>query len=139
MPSVRLNPYLNFATTARDAMEFYKSVFGGTLTLSTFADGGMPHEPAQGNLVMHAMLEGDHGVVLMASDAPPGMPLSNGSTMSVSLSGDDDAALSGYWDKLASGGTVTMPFAMAPWGDKFGMCTDKFGIAWLVNVAGKKS
>jgi len=123
-----LNPYLNFATTARDAMEFYKSVFGGTLTRSTFADGGMPHEPAQGHLVMHAMLEGDHGVVL-----------SNGSTMSVSLSGDDDAAPSGYWDKLPSGGTVTMPFAMAPWGDKFGMCTDKFGIAWLVNVAGKKS
>jgi PhnB protein len=54
----------------------------------------------------------------------------------VSLSSDDEAELRGYWDKLAEGGMVAMPLEKAPWGATFGMCTDKFGVAWLVNIAG---
>ena len=87
---------------------------------------------------MHAMLVTPNGLTLMAADTPNGMDYNPGNNISVSLSGqsEDEAELRGYWDKLADGGTVTMPLESAPWGDTFGMCVDKFGIAWLVNIAG---
>ena len=134
---VRLNPYINFVDQAREAMEFYRSVFGGELTLSTFGESGMTDDPAQQDKVMHAMLDAGPDLCLMASDAPPGMPLDSGSQLSISLSGDDEAKLRGYWDALvAGGGSVTLPLERAPWGDSFGMCADRFGIAWMVNIAG---
>jgi PhnB protein len=57
----------------------------------------------------------------------------------MSLSGDNEAELRTYFMKLSAGGTVTMPLEKAPWGDTFGMCTDKFGVAWLVNITGPKA
>lgn len=135
--TTRLNPYLNFRDNARQAIEFYHSVLGGKLDLTTFKDGGMAEDPAAANLVMHALLEADHGMTLMASDTPPGMDFRPGTNISISLSGDDEKALRGYWEKLSAGGTVMMPLEKAPWGDTFGMCTDKFGIQWLVNISGK--
>ena len=135
--TVRLNPYLSFRGEAREAMEFYKSVFGGELTSSTFAEGGMTDDPAQGDKIMHAMLDAGPGVVLMLSDTPPGMPFDEGARITVSLSGDDEATLRGYWDGLTQGGgTVTMPLEKAPWGDSFGMCSDRYGINWMVNITG---
>jgi PhnB protein len=137
VPSV-LNPYLSFNDNARQAMEFYKSVFGGELNMSTFGQGGMPHSPAEANKVMHAQLNSPSGFVLMGSDTPASMgaPRGNGA---ISLSGDDEMELSGYWKKLSDGGSVMMPLAKAPWGDSFGMLADKFGVAWMVNIAGKKA
>jgi PhnB protein len=135
MPT-RLNPYLNFDGNARDAMTFYESVFGGELTMTSFGEGGMPHEPADKDKIMHAQLISASGYWLMASDLPPGMSAAPGNTISVSLSGDDEAELRGYWDGLLAGGSVTMPLEKAPWGDSFGMLTDKFGIAWMVNISG---
>jgi PhnB protein len=136
MPSM-LNPYLNFAKDSRQAMEFYKSVFGGDLNISTYAEGGMPHDPSEAGKVMHAQLTTKSGMTLMASDVPArmGAPGDNGN---ISVSGDNDAELSGYWAKLSDGGTVTMPLTPAPWGDKFGMVTDKFGVRWMVNIAQPK-
>ncbi len=134
--TVRLNPYISFRDDARPAMEFYRSVFGGELELSTFGESGMTDDPAQQDKVMHAMLEAPDGLVLMGSDAPPGMPVDVGSRITVSLSGDDEATLRRYWDGLADGGTVAMPLERAPWGDTFGMCVDRFGVAWMVNIAG---
>ena len=134
--TVRLNPYLGFDGEAREAMDFYRSVFGGELTTSTYAEGGMSDDPAQGAKIMHAMLDAGPGLVLMGSDAPPGMPVDEGSRITVSLSGDDEATLRGYWDGLVQGGSVTVPLERAPWGDSFGMCTDRFGIAWMVNITG---
>lgn len=133
MPT-RLNPYLNFNGSARQALEFYKTVFGGELTVSTYAEGGMPHDPADKDKVMHGQLVAPNGYWLMAADTPPSMPFTPGNTMTVSLSGDADAELRGYWDKLADGGTVTVPLERAPWGDSFGMLTDKFGTPWMVNI-----
>ena len=128
-----LNPYLSFRTHARDAMEFYQSVFGGDLTISTFgAFDGMVQDPAEQDLVMHAQLTTPEGFVLMASDTPSGMPHSAPAGISVSVSGDDEAALQGYWDALADGGTVVMPFEVPPWGGRFGMLTDRFGIDWMI-------
>ncbi|MDB5540608.1 MAG: hypothetical protein JWQ89_2335 [Devosia sp.] len=133
MPT-RLNPYLSFNGNAREAMEFYKSVFGGDLTINTFADGGMPHEPADKDKVMHGQLVAPNGYWLMGSDTPPGMPFTPGSTMTVSLSGDDDAELRGYWTKLTDGASIGVPLEKAPWGDSFGMLTDRFGTPWMVNI-----
>ncbi len=135
--SVQLNPYLSFRDNAREAMEFYSTVFGGTLTVSTFKDFQASSDPSEDDLVMHSQLEGEHGVVFMASDTPSRMEYQPGSTFSMSLSGDDEGVLRGWFDELADSGTVTMPLDKAPWGDLFGMVTDRFGITWLVNVSGR--
>ena len=129
----RLNPYISFESNARQAMEFYKGVFGGTLNLNTFGEFGSP-DPAEGDKVMHAQLETDSGFTLMASDTPAGMQRNPGDNISVSLSGDDADALRGYWEKLSDGGNVTMPLEKQMWGDEFGMCVDRFGIPWMVNI-----
>lgn len=136
----RLNPYLSFQGNARDAMEFYRDVLGGELTLTTFGEGGIPHEPEDADKVMHAQLETPSGFTLMASDSAGGAPVAPPSGAQISLSGDADAdaELSGYYDKLAAAGTVLEPLAAAPWGDKFGMVTDPFGILWMVNIAGSR-
>jgi PhnB protein len=131
--SSRLNPYIAFAGTAREAMEFYKSVFGGTLTLNTFGELGAP-DPALNDKIMHSMLETDAGYTIMASDTAPGMQITPGNNTTISLSGDDDAALRSYWEKLAASGTVTMPLEKQVWGDEFGQLTDRYGIPWMINI-----
>jgi PhnB protein len=130
----RLNPYVNFDGNAREAMEYYKSVFGGSLTINTFGEYGASDAPGADN-VMHAQLESEEGFTLMASDLAPGMTMNPGDNMTISLSGDDDAALRGYWNKLSDGGNVTVPLEKQMWGDEFGMCIDRFGIPWMVNIA----
>jgi PhnB protein len=134
-----LNPYLGFRDTAKSAMEFYQSVFGGELTISTFGEMQASDDPAEADKVMHAQLTTDSGFNLMGSDTPSSMDYTPGSNYSISLSGDDDATLRGYWDQLSADGTVTLPLETAPWGDSFGMCTDKFGVSWMVNIAGSPS
>ncbi|MFI9503228.1 VOC family protein [Nocardia sp. NPDC052566] len=129
----RLNPYISFQDTARAALEFYREVLGGTLVLSTFGEFGDKDAPGA-DLVMHGMLETAAGFTLMAADTPPGMEYRPGSSISVSLSGDDAKELRVYWEGLATGGTVTVPLEKQMWGDEFGMLVDKFGIGWMVNI-----
>jgi PhnB protein len=134
-----LNPYLAFGTNAREAMEFYRDVFGGDLRMNTFGEYGQADSP-EADKIMHAQLETDNGFTLMASDTPAGMPPRNqGDNISISLSGDDADALRGYWEKLSGGGTVTMPLEKQMWGDEFGMCVDRFGIPWMVNISQPQS
>ncbi|NUO34752.1 MAG: VOC family protein [Dermatophilaceae bacterium] len=135
--SSRLNPYISFKDTARDAMEFYKSVFGGELNVSTFGEYG-DTGPGADN-IMHAQLETPSGYTIMASDTPDRMPYEPGNNITVSLSGDDSDELRGYFEKLSEGGNVSMPLEKQMWGDEFGQLTDKFGIGWLVNIAGVQS
>ncbi|MBN9173953.1 MAG: VOC family protein [Microbacterium sp.] len=128
-----LNPYLSFKDDAREAMEFYRSVFGGELTLSTFGEfPGMVQDPAENELVMHAQLTTADGLTLMGSDTPAHMAFERPANISLSLSGDDEGVLQGYWNALAEGGTVTMPFETPPWGGKFGMLVDKYGFSWMI-------
>jgi PhnB protein len=134
----RLNPYLSFNGNAREAMEFYRSVFGGTLTINTFGDYGNP-DPAMADKVMHAQLESDAGYTLMASDLMPDMPFNRGDSITVSLSGEDGDRLRGCWEKLSDGGTVSMPLEKQMWGDEFGMCSDRYGVPWMVNIAQPQS
>ncbi|MEQ6900918.1 VOC family protein [Nocardioides sp. YIM 152588] len=131
----QLNPYLSFRDTARPAMEFYREVLGGELEVHTFAEFGNADAPFA-ELVMHARLETPAGFTLMAADAPPGMTeFDAGSQITVSLSGDDEAELRGYWDGLADGAKVTMPLEKQVWGDVYGQLVDRFGISWMVNIA----
>jgi PhnB protein len=134
----KLNPYISFKDGAREAMEFYKSVFGGTLTISTFKEYQASQDAAEDNKVMHSMLEADNGITFMASDTPNGMEYQDGARITMSLSGDDKEELTGYWNKLSEGGIVAMPLEQAPWGDSFGMVQDKYGVNWMVNIAGAK-
>ncbi|HVF33022.1 MAG TPA: VOC family protein [Acidimicrobiales bacterium] len=134
--SVLLNPYITFGGNAREAIEFYLSVFGGEVSIMTFGEmPGVPTAPDEAAKVMHSMLTGVNGLVLMAADAPKGSDFHpfNGS---ISLSGEDESTLRGYWEKLVEGGTVGEPLEQAPWGDTFGMCIDRFGIHWMINITG---
>jgi PhnB protein len=132
--ATRLNPYLNFDGNARQAMEFYAEVFGGDLNLSTFADLGDQDSP-ESEKIMHGMLETEAGYTIMAADTPTGMEFTGIHGFGMSLSGDDADRLRGYWEKLSADGSVTMPMRRQVWGDEFGMCTDKFGVPWLVDIS----
>ncbi len=129
----RLNPYISFKGQARDAMEFYRSIFGGELRVTTFGEFNTPHADVA-DQIMHSMLETPSGYTIMASDTPPGMEHNPGTNITVSLSGDDGDELHGYWEKLSEGGTVTVPLEKQMWGDEFGACVDRFGIPWMVNI-----
>ncbi|BCW75562.1 VOC family protein [Arthrobacter sp. NicSoilB11] len=134
MPTI-LNPYISFRDNAREALNFYQQVFGGELTLSTFGDFQASEDPAEAEKIMHGMLTTTQGLVLMGADTPNSMEYHPGSAISISLSGDDEVELRGYYEQLSGdGGAVTVPMEKSPWGDIFGMCTDRYGVAWLVNV-----
>lgn len=136
--AVKLNAYINFAGEAKEALEFYQSVFGGEVysdTFRSFASDAMPVAEQDLDRIMHGYLKGDNGIELMVSDATSTMETSSGSQIQLSLSGDDEATLKAYWNKLGEGGSVTMPLNKAPWGDTFGMLQDKYGISWMVDIA----
>ena len=132
----RLNPYISFNGNARQAFEFYQQVFGGDLNMNTFGDFGQS-DSADADKIMHGQLETPSGYTIMGSDTPGHMDFQPGTNFSVSLSGDSGDELRGYWEKLSTGGTVSVPLEKQMWGDEFGMCTDKFGVAWMVNIAGQ--
>jgi PhnB protein len=119
-------------------MEYYRDILGGELALTTYGEGGMADDPGVADRIMHGQLETASGFTLMGGDAAPGTPAQPMSGVQISLSGDtaSDAELSGYYDKLAEKGTVVEPLVTAPWGDKFGMVTDPYGVLWMVNIAG---
>ncbi|MBD7994015.1 VOC family protein [Arthrobacter sp. Sa2CUA1] len=130
-----MNPYLSFRDNAAEAMAFYQSVFGGTLESTSFAEMNASEDPAEGDKIMHSQLTTDSGFILMASDTPNSMNLDEGSSYSISLSGDDGEELRGYWDRLLDGGTMVLPLEQAPWGDTFGMLDDRFGTSWMVSIS----
>lgn len=135
----RLNPYLGFQGKAREAMQFYRSVFGGTLEQQSFKDSGMEVPAGEEDGLMHSVLETDSGMRIMAADVPSTMEFRGGaSSISLALSGDNYDELKGYYDKLCAGGKADMPLAKAPWGDFYGECTDRYGFRWLVNITDKK-
>jgi PhnB protein len=131
---VNLNPYLHFDGQAAEAIAFYADVLGGKATTMTFGDMGM--EGPDAVKIMHGQLETDSGLVLMLSDMPHGMNVERGTGMTVSLSGDDAATLRRYWEGLSASGRIETPLEKQMWGDEFGQCTDRFGVGWLVNIAG---
>ncbi|MDN5754717.1 MAG: VOC family protein [Arthrobacter sp.] len=135
--SIGMTPYLSFGGNAREAMEFYKSVFGGELSVLTFAEGMGEKDPEQSQKVMHSSLFLERGIHLMASDPGPGCDPTPNGTISLSSDGSeggDGDTLRGWWDRLAADATITMALEEAPWGDSFGQLTDGFGINWMFNI-----
>lgn len=129
-----LNPYISFRDNAREALEFYHSVFGGQLHIMTFGDAGITDYPGEEGKVMHGFVGAENGMKLMASDTPNSMQYAPGSQISISLSGPDTEELTAYWNALSERGTIIEPLTLAPWGDAFGMTLDPFGITWMVNI-----
>lgn len=138
--SVKLTGYINLNGNAKDALAFYKDVFGGEVYSDTFkefndkSDNAMPAPEEDNDKVMHGSLTGGQ-VELMVSDTPSTWPPSpTTSNIVLALNGNDEATLRGYWEKLAKDGMVTQPLEAAPWGDIFGSLTDKFGVNWMVDI-----
>lgn len=141
MATVQLNPYISFDDNSEEALNFYKSVLGGEVTISRFSEFASPEMPVADehqNLVMHGSLISDD-LQIFAADAKPVGGATAGDNISISLSGDDETALTNYYNGLSEGGSIQQPLEKAPWGDAFGMFTDKFGIHWMVNIAGPKN
>ena len=130
----KLVPYLNFDGDCREAMEFYRSVFGGDLFVQTFAEAH--GEATLGDRVMHARLESS-AIDLMASDVHPehGPPYVAGNGVYLSLVGTDHATLSDWFGRLAEAGSVEMPLEKQFWGDVYGALVDRFGMRWMVNIS----
>jgi PhnB protein len=138
--AVVLNPYLHFNGNAEEALHFYEGVFGAKGTISRYGDdpAAMAHtDEKYKDAVMHADLQvGD--VRIMLSDSGPMGEGTVGDNFSLSLSGDDEAKLTEYFDKLGDGGKVDVPLSKQSWGDTFGMLHDKYGISWFVNITQSK-
>lgn len=141
MPTI--NPYLNFPGNTEDAFNFYKSVFGGEfIIVQRFKDtpeaGRVPENLKE--KIMHISLPIGKGNILMATDAlePMGHKVSAGTNFHLSVSTDSEEETNTLFNALAAGGKVTTPLAKMFWGDYFGMCTDKFGIQWMVNYSQRK-
>jgi len=135
MPTI--NPYLNFNGNCEEAMEFYRSVFGGEFTtFSRFGDmdTGMPMDESEKDNILHAALPIGENYVLMASDCPSSMmTVTQGNAYSISIGAESEEDATRLFNGLSEGGNVTMPLQKTFWGAFFGMWTDKFGINWMVN------
>ncbi len=132
-----LNPYLNFNNNTEEVFNFYKSVFGGEFQMvMRFKDvpaeyRGPAHED---NKIMHIALPVG-GNTLMGSDVPEAMgKIVEGNNFQLSLTPDSKEEADKLFSALSAGGKVTMPMSDAFWGAYFGMCVDKFGINWMINV-----
>ena len=132
-----LIPYLNFDGNTSDAMKFYQQCLGGQLEMQTFAEAKVPGPPGSENRVIHARLQsGD--AVLMASDSPPGTPVSAGNNVHINVDCASIDEIERVFKAFSQGANVTMPLADQFWGARFGMLTDKFGMNWMFNCELKK-
>ena len=129
-----LNPYLNFAGNAAQAIKLYEVALGAKVeNIMRFGDvQGMDVAPENKDRVMHAHLRIGGGE-LMISDAPPGMKIAPEGNTHVALHFDDPQDLTRKFEALAADGQITMPLSDTFWGAKFGMLTDAFGIRWMFN------
>jgi PhnB protein len=131
MANFKLDPYIFFNGNCREAMEFYKGIFGGELTTSSYDD--LPGDPPEGlaGKLMHSRLEGP--VRILASDTTKADVHGHGK-IHLSLSGADEAKLRPIFDQLSAGGKVNSPLKKESWGDLYGSLVDKFGVNWMVNI-----
>ena len=127
-----IHAYLIFDGNAREAMTAYAEAFGAELKVMTFAESPVPSPPEAKNRVMHAFLQ-KGGAVLMASDAMPGMPVSAGNNVQVSLACETVEETERLYRALEKGGQVKMPLQETFWAARFGMVVDRFGIHWMFN------
>ena len=142
---IQINPHLHLNGTTREAMAFYKDVFGGEVKIMTV--GEMPADAKTGmpggvtkeneNNVMHAELEKDGETIIMAADMMDPKTFTPGDTITLSINCTSEDEIKTIFSKLSAGGKVTMPLKDEFWGATFGMLTDKFGIDWMLNFQKK--
>ncbi|MGJ5893793.1 glyoxalase/bleomycin resistance/extradiol dioxygenase family protein [Streptomyces sp. V2] len=133
--SITTTTHLNFRGTARQALDFYRSVFGGSALAVTYKDAGAVQDESEADWVMWGEVRADNGFHVMAYDVPSHLPWSQGENpFFVSVRGDDTAEVTALWEKLADGSTVVRPLEPAPWAPLYGMLTDRFGVTWVLDV-----
>jgi PhnB protein len=134
--AILLTPYVHFVDNAQEALDFYKGIFGGEAKISKFGEFGTPDTDPSHNLIMHSDFKFGGTQLFLSDSLPMGGVKQGGENVELALHGnhDDEATLTKYFNALAEGGTVTVPFETAPWGAKFGMLIDKFNIRWMVNI-----
>jgi PhnB protein len=148
--SIVTTTHLNLRGTARPALEFYRSVFGGRITSATYADFGMPAGAPGADGLVFGQLESEDGFRVMAYDIPgqddPDPAAIAGTTTReqgatvtdrtffLSVRGDTLEEVEGYWRGLADGATIVEPLAASAWTPGFGMLTDRFGVTWVLDV-----
>jgi PhnB protein len=124
-----LVPYLKFDGRAREALTFYRDVFGGEVEMHTHADFG--NAQARPDAVAHGILSGR--VDLFAADVVGDeAPLSTAGLLFSLLGTADPVTLEAWFAALAAGGEVTDPLQERPWGAHDGQVTDRFGVPWLI-------
>jgi PhnB protein len=135
-----INPYLNFNGNCEAAFTFYQSVFGGEFPyIGRFKDmppmDGKAIPEADAEKIMHVSLPISNETMLMGSDCLEGYgpPFAIGNNFSISISADSEAEADKLFNAISAGGSVTMPLGKTFWGSYFGMCVDKFGIAWMMS------
>lgn len=134
--TITTTPHLNFRNQARAALEHYRSAFGGTLTVVTYADLGAVTDPAEADQVMWGQVEAPSGFRIMAFDVPAARPHDPGTDAAyVSVRGTDADELTAAWATLAEGATIRQDLGPAPWAPLYGMLDDQFGVTWVVDVA----
>jgi PhnB protein len=126
-------PYLNFNGNAKEALSFYEKALNGKVAYSqTFADANMAKDDSMKDKVLHAVFEAGE-LKFMVSDCPPGVSVSSGDQISLSLNFHDSDSIEKTFAVLSEGGNVTMPLQDTFWGARFGMTKDKFGVHWMFN------
>ena len=133
--SIKTVTHLNFRGDARAALAFYQSVFGGQLTIVTYADAHAVQNPAEAEQVMWGQVAGENGFNVMAYDVPSRLEWSAGEIpFFVSVRGADAEEIRGYWEKLAVGAAIVQALAPAGWSPLYGMLKDRFGVTWVLDV-----
>jgi PhnB protein len=134
--SVAAVTHINLRGTARQALEFYQSVFGGEIAMITYHDAGHVQHPADAHHVMWGQVDASNGFRVMAYDVPVGTPWNLGeNAYFVSLRGDAAEEIAALWKKLSAGATILRPLEKAQWSPLYGMLKDRFGVVWVLDVA----
>ena len=134
--SVSVTNHLNFRGDAREALEFYQSVFGGDIMIVTYSDAQNVQEPSEAGQVMWGQVAAPNGFRMMAYDVPSQLPWDQGeNAFFVSVRGDSTTEITDLWEKLAAGATVVQPLAPSGWTPLYGMLKDRFGTTWVLDIA----
>jgi PhnB protein len=133
--SVTAVTHINLRGNARQALEFYHSVFGGQIAMVTYQDAGNVQDPSDANHVMWGQVDSDNGFRVMAYDVPVATPWNQGeNAFFVSLRGEAAQEITAHWEKLSDGAKIVQPLAPAQWTPLYGMLKDRFGVIWVLDV-----
>ena len=134
--TVVTTPHLNFRGTARAALEFYHSVFGGQLIAVSNADAFSAEIPEEADQIKFGQVIGENGFQIMAYDVPSSASYDAGDTaFFVSVRSDSAEEITELWGKLSVGSTIISDLGPSAFSPAYGMLTDPYGITWVLDVA----